>query len=307
MAVHDQPSSEAIQWLLRVRDGDVDWEQLTAWLEADDRNRAAFDRLSVVDQQLNDLRRFDHREMQQSRSRRGWWPAAGITSAVAAAAALAFVLMPPRVDKRFETAAGQSRQIALADGSRLDLNGATVVVINARDDCLVRVERGEVFFQVVHNPNRPFRVQLGNATVEDVGTKFDVLRDGADIELGVKDGAVIFRSGNESIKLTHGMVLSVTHSQAVISRAAAAYIGSWRTGEISYVGASLHRVARDLERTRGVRMEVAPQLSRTSFSGTIQLRGGDADVAKRVAALTGAGVVQTSGGWRLVPHGARGR
>jgi len=76
------------------------------------------------------------------------------------------------------TAAGERREIALPDGSRLSLDTGSAVALDfAEGRRSVRMLRGEGYFDVVSDPSRPFRVSGGFSTVEVTGTAFAVRAD----------------------------------------------------------------------------------------------------------------------------------
>ena len=54
----------------------------------------------------------------------------------------------------------------------------------------VRLARGEAYFDVVHDPSRPFTVVAGSGRVSDVGTAFAVRRTGEGAEVIVARGEV---------------------------------------------------------------------------------------------------------------------
>jgi len=117
--------------------------------------------------------------------RRVWW-----ASAPPAAAALATVILflsPVRPDwvdfwpvpsawsQRVATEVGQIRRVTLSDGSVVTLDTDTIVV--SRLSSAVRrlvLLRGRARFDVAHDPNRPFIVAAGGASVAARGTLFDV-------------------------------------------------------------------------------------------------------------------------------------
>ncbi len=101
-------------------------------------------------------------------------------------------VQPPLV-ARYETQRGQQRAVRLADGSELRLSGATRVVVTfAGDRRDVQLDRGEAYFDIVHDAARPFTVHAGASGARVLGTAFDMdLRRGR-IELAVYRGAVRF-------------------------------------------------------------------------------------------------------------------
>lgn len=76
---------------------------------------------------------------------------------------------------RYSTLHGQQLTKVLADGSVLHLNTDSVVYVRYEQSLRrVMIERGQVMFNVAHDPARPFRVIAGSAQVVAVGTEFDV-------------------------------------------------------------------------------------------------------------------------------------
>jgi transmembrane sensor len=93
----------------------------------------------------------------------------------------------------YETQRGQQRAVRLADGSELRLSGATRVVVTfAGDRRDVRLDRGEAYFDIVHDPARPFTVHAGASGARVLGTAFDLDLRRGQVELAVYRGAVRF-------------------------------------------------------------------------------------------------------------------
>ena len=78
-------------------------------------------------------------------------------------------------DPTYTTGIGEQRVVRLDDGTRLSLNSGTHVRITYSDsERRVELERGEAYFEVAHNPARPFIVTAGNHRVIALGTTFVV-------------------------------------------------------------------------------------------------------------------------------------
>jgi transmembrane sensor len=89
------------------------------------------------------------------------------------------------------TGHGQQLTQPLADGSLLQLD--TDSAVNVRYERRLRqveIERGQVVFDVAHDPARPFRVTAGSAQVIAVGTQFDVYLQGEVTLVTVVEGRV---------------------------------------------------------------------------------------------------------------------
>jgi transmembrane sensor len=96
----------------------------------------------------------------------------------------------------FATAPGEMREVELADGSSVQLSGGTRVEIALGPDRReASLSAGEAFFDVAHDPVRPFSVRAGATRVRVLGTAFDLGRSGDQVGLAVYRGAVSFAAG----------------------------------------------------------------------------------------------------------------
>ena len=93
-------------------------------------------------------------------------------------AALALPVLDESVDaspRPYSTAIGQRQTINLEDGSSITLNTRSrVSVLFGPRQREVRLLAGEVFFHVLHDADRPFRVFSNGVLLEDLGTDFNV-------------------------------------------------------------------------------------------------------------------------------------
>jgi transmembrane sensor len=99
---------------------------------------------------------------------------------------------PPLAKGEYSTAVGQQQRIQLPDGSAIELNTDTSVVVTyslrERD---ISVQHGEVSFRAAREPDRPFFVRAGGRRFQAVDTQFDVRVLTSDsVELIVTEGSV---------------------------------------------------------------------------------------------------------------------
>lgn len=101
----------------------------------------------------------------------------------------------------FETAVGEQSTVTLDNGTRVSLNTDTSVDVRlSAEERLVVLRRGEGWFDVMHDANRPFEVHAGNRIVQAIGTSFNVqLGFGGELEVTVTEGRVrvLARPGDE--------------------------------------------------------------------------------------------------------------
>jgi transmembrane sensor len=100
---------------------------------------------------------------------------------------------PAPVVAHYETPRGQPRDIRLADGSTVHLDGATSVDVTLdRKQRLVVLDRGEAYFDVAHEKDRPFVVHAAASEMRVLGTAFNVDIGRGDVKLAVYRGRVRF-------------------------------------------------------------------------------------------------------------------
>lgn len=100
---------------------------------------------------------------------------------------------------------GEKKTILLADGTKVVLNSDTKLRIpdnfNKQERIIEMV--GEGFFDVAHNPERPFIIKSGEAQVEVLGTSFDFksYAEDAFIKLTVSTGKVRVNVNKQDLQL----------------------------------------------------------------------------------------------------------
>jgi len=96
---------------------------------------------------------------------------------------------------KIEVPSGQRVKLTLPDGSLVWLNAQSKFTYPAVFDKGRRIVKldGEGFFEIVHNPKQPFRVQTMAYTVEATGTQFNVYAYGnsSSFETTLIEGSVI--------------------------------------------------------------------------------------------------------------------
>src|SRR6185437_5563394 len=104
--------------------------------------------------------------------------------------ASAFYIWQPK-PRTYATATGERETLSLSDGTQIELNTDTRLRILATGaERQVWLEKGEAYFEVTHDPRRPFTVWAGNKRVIDIGTKFVMRKEAAKLELSVIEGRV---------------------------------------------------------------------------------------------------------------------
>lgn len=206
----DDEAIEAIAaaWLAQC-DGGLTKEEdaeFVRWRAADPRHEAAVARLEGAWASLQQLRDFRplaarHPDVDllqarpERRHRRTRFPA---FATVALAASIVFAAVwwiagttRATAQQRYATTVDGYERMALEDGSLLELNANSEVVVRfTATERRVRLERGEAHFTVAKNPVRPFLVEAGTVSVRAIGTAFNVRLGPSDVEVLVTEGSV---------------------------------------------------------------------------------------------------------------------
>lgn len=178
----------------------------------------------------------------------------------------------------YATAVGERRLVILSDGSRIELNTDTKVVVRyGLDRRRVELVHGEALFDVAPNKSRPFTVQAGMAEVKAVGTAFNVRTRGENVDVLVSKGVVdVRRDGIEQadLRLVAGMAGRFGMADAAARRASPAEMErllAWRYGAIVLDGETLGEAVAEFNRYNLRKMEVAdPGIAGLKLGGYFQ-------------------------------------
>ncbi|WP_298687402.1 FecR domain-containing protein [uncultured Sphingomonas sp.] len=188
-------------------------------------------------------------------------------------------------DQSLTTGVGETREVALSDGSIVELDTDSALTTHFTHDARhVRLTRGQAYFTVAHNAELPFIVDAGSASVTATGTQFDVRRAGDQTVVTLVQGGVDIRSGNSLSHLTSGQKLRVVPGQKLVPETVdTASSTAWTRGRLVLDGVPLSQAIDEVNRyaDHPVRLD-DPSYAEVRFSGTLTT----GDVAAFVAAVT---------------------
>ena len=189
----------------------------------------------------------------------------------------------------FQTAVGEHAEISLPDGSLLDLNSNSLAkVLYSQRARVIRLERGEAFFKVAHDEQRPFWVVADNSWVRAVGTEFDVYWKSTSLEVTVKEGTVKVMSeigehatpsdgnlaGATVSTLTAGEQIDIGGHAAVVRALEPTRLRrsvAWREGSLYFDDRPLGEVIDEMSRYTTVKIEFGdPTLRQLAVGGTFR-------------------------------------
>jgi transmembrane sensor len=313
---------EAIAWHLGLEQaGAEEWHRFVRWLEADPAHAAAYDRLTMESAALTSERLdpvlparsdpvvvpFRRRILAHPGLRWG-----GVGGMVAAAAAAWLAFMPTAVapdSYMIETKPGMRHVVTLPDGTQVQMNGGTRLILDRNHPRTAMLERGEAIFNVVHHDDKPFEVRSGTVTLRDVGTVFNVARSGTALRVAVAEGSVLYQPDREAVPLTKGMALAMRDGEdrVTLTHVDGESVGSWSNGHLDFRDASLTTVAEDVSRSTGASVRIAPGMAARLFTGTLRLDRPSDEVVRSLAALADGELSRDGPSWVIGPKSGGAR
>lgn len=297
----------AARWIVR-REGEewstADERDLTVWLDETMAHRAAFwrlqhgwnqaDRIGALGPHLPSppRGRLHHARRAIARTRPVLAGALAATLALAVGLGThAWRVAPPGTAPAsaqmiaLHTPVGTRRTVALGDGSRIELNTATLLRTTGRPDGReVWLDRGEAYFDIAHRVDRPFVVHAGTRKVTVLGTRFSVRRNGDTVTVAVLSGrvrvddatadfsgrAAVIGAGDIAITRPRGTLVAVAAPARVQA------ITAWRDGLLMFDRTRLADAVADFNRytTRPIRID-DPRTAEIRIGGAFRIDNSD--------------------------------
>jgi transmembrane sensor len=183
------------------------------------------------------------------------------------------------------TGVGEQRLVVLEDGSRVRLD--TDTRLSARmggQQRRLRLLKGQAFFEVAHDPSRPFLVDAAGTQVRAVGTRFEVRRDADHVRVTLVQGVVDVRQPSEparqAVRLTPGQQIVANGRLGAPQRVDLEAATSWTDGRIIFHAVQLRVAIGEVNRysRRKITLE-APNLGDEVVSGAFDSSDVDAFVS----------------------------
>lgn len=279
----------AAQWLAQRDRGDWDprrEQELDAWLAASTAHRVAYLRLLAAWQRadrLNALRTpLSPGRAAAARFALPRYSLHRVAAGVLLAVVLGAVswLWPGGVEgDRYSTEIGVRGEVSLSDGSRLTLNTNSQVHTAISDrQRTVWLDRGEAYFDVAHEPSRPFVVLAGERRITVLGTRFSVHRHGDQVDVVVEEGRVQIGSNRAApqapkpVIATRNDVVVAEAGQILVLAKSAEQVAndlSWRQGKLVFDQITLAQAAEEFNRYNRQQLVIAePALAQLRVGGS---------------------------------------
>ncbi|MES5099084.1 FecR family protein [Agrobacterium sp. BA1120] len=306
----DGLADEAALWVARMQSSDAteaDHSAFQQWLASHPSHPSAYDEMKSLWGDMRDV----HILLPVDRKGLGSGRAVAITLGVICLLGLAALLFQQigvvdRLQADYYTAVGETRVVTLGDGTQVALNTDAAIQIRytARERRIVLL-RGEAFFDVTKNPQRPFIVDSDGLTAKALGTHYSVRAENGSLpqEVQVEEGQVEVATQAGAALLGAGDVVTRDIDGKLLrSKQDVANNTAWREGKLVFSGQPLREVLKVLEQYRHGRIVVLDErAARLNVSGIFDLKDTDqalrileADLPVAVTRLSGIMVVVRS-------------
>jgi transmembrane sensor len=172
---------------------------------------------------------------------------------------------------------GQKANITLPDGSKVWLNSESKLTYSANFNIKKRELQleGEAYFEVAHNPNKPFIVKSEDISVEALGTAFGMKAYNEDKLISsilMRGKVLVTTPDGEAILMPNERIIydKTTHKKTQSTVTNATDFTGWIHNELRFENESLDDIAKTIQRIYNVEVVFASErLKNQCYTGTI--------------------------------------
>ena len=164
---------------------------------------------------------------------------------------------------------GDRQTFVFQDGTSVIVNAGSRISFPDRFGLTMRELSldGEAYFEVAHNPRRPFLVHIGDETIKVLGTSFNVraFSGEEDVEVALDKGKVDVLAGSRHYVLAPGQVLKYDRPAGVgaVQTCNTSMFSEWTKNTVSFKSADIDEIATNLSRLFGVHIYINPSVDRS--------------------------------------------
>ncbi len=221
-----------------------------------------------------------HKEVESNK-----WKWVGIAASILLIASLSFSLFMVSQNEsnttlnEYACRAKEVKQVTLSDGTKVWLNSSSLLIASepfVGDKREVKLF-GEAYFEVAHNPAKPFIVETTNLETQVLGTHFNVVAYPNDEvhEISLFEGRVQLNptSNNKKAILTPGdrAYFSVNNGRMKLTHTDLGEPATWRDGILRFYDEDLFSISKKLERHFLTRIFITDSvIGNLKYSGEFQ-------------------------------------
>ena len=168
------------------------------------------------------------------------------------------------------TAPGQMKELKLADGSVITMNGASDVSYELTAEQRKIKLKGQAHFEVAPNKYAPFIIETEKGTITVLGTGFDVVAyPNKELSVSVNHGKVSVDNKLAKLILTKGMAATTNGNELVPINMDSTTV-QWRGKFLSFKEAQIQTVLNTIENKYNVKLVSTDNINNKRFTGKFQ-------------------------------------
>jgi len=234
-----------------------------------------------IENQKTATRQFEN--IRKSSYRKMYSVAFRVAAVIIIAAGLSFVIIKAFIspsdsaDRQLTVRSEPDRmmQTTLPDGSIIHIKANSVISYKRKETGTRELAlKGEAFFEISHNPDRPFVISTEQALVKVIGTSFSVQADNDNqtVKVYVESGLVLLTNKlreDQSLLIEPGYIGVLTENGISRKLNEDENYLSWKTGKLEFRETGLSAVIADLNHTYGTNIIFGnPEIADCHFTGT---------------------------------------
>lgn len=186
---------------------------------------------------------------------------------------------------------GGQYKVVLGDGTRVWLNASSSLYYPAQFAGDIRKVKltGEAYFEVEHNADRPFIVEVEGVEVKDLGTSFNInaYPDEHGIVTTLITGLANVKNAGNEVQLHPGKKATVSDNSITIGDADTEQAIAWKEGAFDFRGQDIAAIMRQVSRWYDVEVSFSNSNSKDTYSGMISR---DRNLSEVLKVLEGGGL-----------------
>ncbi len=189
---------------------------------------------------------------------------------------------------------GGSYELSLPDGSRVWVNASSVLRFPTRfsgTERRVFVEEGEAYFEVAKNADMPFRVQIGKATVQALGTQFNVnLAEPQGMRATLAEGSILVSSLGKSVKLVPGQeaILSAPGTDFLVRKVDVEQVTAWKDGYFYFKNDRFEQIMKEVADWYGLKLQYEGIIPQSLYTGSLDRNAKLSEVLEMLKSISPA-------------------
>ena len=131
---------------------------------------------------------------------------------------------------------------------------------------------GEAYFEVAHNPNKPFFVEAKNLQIQVLGTSFGVrvYKDEDYALTTLEEGQVNIHTATSSVTLKPGEQAKLHDNEITVNKVNTCSYTAWRNGKYIFINESLGNIMKTLARWYDINIfYTSSKLEQIQFTGEL--------------------------------------